>query len=151
MIIEEKKLIYTSLDIEIKEMALKQDYMTLINWSLICSKRLIEKYNLKTDYDFLFEEAEDAITLYLKNKITMKELRKVAFKIHKISIQNSKDKVLSYTLKSLRHAVLVCHIPNHSVHSAFYSCLAIYYLKNEIGTVIEERNQQIKILKKIIN
>lgn len=114
-------------------------------YSVLLAKHVIERANMPThqliDQGFLIHE------LWLKNEVSIQELRQAALKIHLLA-RNSKDLIIQTAYRAIGKAVSCGHMKEHGIVASDYAVKLINYLEpNNLVEVKKEREFQIQLLK----
>lgn len=116
-------------------------------WSMEIATKVFETLGL--DKNIIFKEAKDLKDLYLKDKVEIKEIRKLGSKIHRTA-REQKSEINKIAFRVLGQAVGTGHMKEHGIISSDYSIKLINLgAPNDIAKVEAMRKWQISKLEKI--
>ncbi len=99
-------------------------------------------------YKSVIEAGFNVIDLYLKNEISVYEIRKAGFNIHKTA-RSCESEIIKIAIRSLGHAVGTGHMKEHAMVCSDYAVKTVQLLfPNQKEKITEERKWQLNELKK---
>ena len=118
----------------------KQDHRSLVLWATGCAEHVLLYFEKEYPEDDRPRKAIEAGRAWVRDKITMGEVRVAAFAAH-AAARDADHTAARAAARAAGHAAATAHVASHAPHAADYAATAA-----EAANVVEEREWQYRHL-----
>jgi hypothetical protein len=147
------RMVKTSMDSTIAELATRTDHKTLAIWAADCAERVIPYFELRCPGDNRPRKAIEAIRAWIQTGVfKMADVRKVALAAHAAAREVAEDDAARSAARAAGQAMATAHVPLHAIAAAIYAATAIRdTASSSDAAVVKERTWQYQHLLELID
>jgi hypothetical protein len=151
---KEPKLVKSTMDSQIAELAKKADQSVLALWATDCTERVLHYFESKYPDDGRPRKAIEACRGWVRGEQKVSDVRTLALQAHAAARNARSDPSAEAAARSAGQAAATAHVPAHSTAAAVYAASAVRDAseKSESKNAMEaERKWQYRHLVDLLN
>jgi hypothetical protein len=121
-----KKIVKTSMDEAIEELAGSTDHHTLATWAADCAERVLPYFEEKSPEDTRPRDAIEALRTWVTTGVfRMADIRKGSLAAHAAARSLEEDDAARSAARAAGQALATAHVPRHALAAALYAATAV--------------------------
>ena len=116
---------------DLTQLIKQQSQKTLAIWAGDCAKHVLPYFTRKFPKDPRPQQAINALQAWIKGKMKVGEVRKVAFAAHAAAREARYDPQACAAARAAGQAASTAHVAGHAIHAASYAAKAAKNLDKE--------------------